>query len=477
MDALNTLRSRVKHGGSRGDPSIGLMAGETAGPDSSHEAVQVEPKTYFANERTFIQWISAALLLLTVSSIMMGSGEYNGTSSVIAFCALILVAYAAFVYFRRVRLLQTGEAYGYLDFLGPSILAAGVGLGVLIVFADAVKGSEFLPWGDGDGRRLATTGSTYMHSRHLVEQVYLSPLEETTGVCHQHSLQGLNILEYQPQDIVVADPAASNNNMMVVVATPQSLVAHFTNGSPPIVLADEIFNVELASIVSMPSRKTLLALSTGPTVTELIQFSMVSDTRAELVSRHVLEETATTQGSMVLLPETEKLLVSLDGHFYTYQMPGEDDDTEESPSTSRRRRRPLIRTSTLNTKVLDQGSVRNDPITAMAHVDGITYLLRSESNTLQAWDIPKATLVDEISLPTIASHDQWAGLALQVVEELPTISSNLRSSSSSRNQTTSRMVLHMPLDSYPPQLWTFTLQQNNGSFSLAPCDGSTTASN
>ena len=56
---------------------------------SSKDPVQGEPKTYFANERTFIQWISAALLLLTVSSIMLGSGNYNGTSSVIAFSSLV----------------------------------------------------------------------------------------------------------------------------------------------------------------------------------------------------------------------------------------------------------------------------------------------------------------------------------------------------------------------------------------------------
>lgn len=33
--------------------------------------VRVEPKTFFANERTFIQWLGAAILLLTLSSAMI----------------------------------------------------------------------------------------------------------------------------------------------------------------------------------------------------------------------------------------------------------------------------------------------------------------------------------------------------------------------------------------------------------------------
>jgi uncharacterized membrane protein YidH (DUF202 family) len=38
-----------------------------AGTKSRLTPVKVEPKTFFANERTFIQWLSAALLLFTVS--------------------------------------------------------------------------------------------------------------------------------------------------------------------------------------------------------------------------------------------------------------------------------------------------------------------------------------------------------------------------------------------------------------------------
>lgn len=41
--------------------------------------VKVEPKTMFANERTLIQWLSAALLLVTLSTALMGIGNTEGT--------------------------------------------------------------------------------------------------------------------------------------------------------------------------------------------------------------------------------------------------------------------------------------------------------------------------------------------------------------------------------------------------------------
>jgi len=34
---------------------------------------KIEPKTFFANERTFIQWLSAATLLVTLSILLLGS--------------------------------------------------------------------------------------------------------------------------------------------------------------------------------------------------------------------------------------------------------------------------------------------------------------------------------------------------------------------------------------------------------------------
>ncbi|KAL3906314.1 MAG: hypothetical protein SGILL_009317, partial [Bacillariaceae sp.] len=45
---------------------------------------RIEPKTYFANERTFVQWVSTSILLLNISGFMLEAGavgDYNTTAA------------------------------------------------------------------------------------------------------------------------------------------------------------------------------------------------------------------------------------------------------------------------------------------------------------------------------------------------------------------------------------------------------------
>jgi uncharacterized membrane protein YidH (DUF202 family) len=514
MNTINILRSRMLK-----SKSPSLMEGERQESDtgtdtSSRDPVQVEPKTYFANERTFIQWISAALLLLTVSSIMMGSGNYNGTSSVIAFSSLVLVVYAVFTYFRRVNLLRTGEAYGYLDFVGPTILAAGVGVGVFIVFADAVKGSEFLPFGKenkDDNRRFLAQGGgrpEVLQSSSIQEQherpQFLGPfLHETKGSCIRHSMEGINLLEYQPQDILLKE----GGHEFLIVATSQALVAH------PLLLEDtqedattllsEISNVEIQSTIFVGDR--LLALSTGPSKTELIEFQISDDeTHAELLesSRFVIQEESTSAvGSMVFVPSSSssssdnkngKVLLYLDGVMHSYQLSSAANKTGDDDAN---KKLLLSLTGSINMKVLNRGvSDKNDDrttITAMEHFEGVTYILR-HNNILEAWDLTQqAALLSELTLPGVPSRhdedDRWVGVALERRRRRSSSSeeemkaSNLRNGGSKKNdeqekEESTSVFLHMPLDTFPPQLWSFRLeeQQLDGQhsiLSLPNCDG------
>lgn len=496
---INTLRSRMTP-----QKSPGLLEREStvSNNTSSREPVQVEPKTYFANERTFIQWISAALLLLTVSSIMMGSGNYNGTSSTIAFSALILVCYAAYTYFRRVHLLQSGQGYGYLDFLGPSILAAGVGFGVFIVFADAIKGSEFVPWGASEGKKdkdkydyddrrsLMALPQMMIPSENTGQQDYFGardepsifpPLQESLGLCTRHSLQGVNVLEYQPRDIQTFQD-------YLLVATPQSLILHGKEkGTETALVLTEMVDVELQAIAWVgDDQRQLLALSTGPIRTELLVLAVsAGDKTAELVSRHVIHETVSQVGSMVVLPGADhRILLYLDGSMHTYQLVLAETKDDSSGF--------LVRTNSINMKVLNQGRKQQESvashqepdhsITTMKYFEGITYLLRSNENLVQAWDLNKgATLLHEWILPgnnSVDEEDRWRGM---VLERRSTTSSRsgaaqnlLRGNNNGHPQegsaSSSSVYLHMPLDSYPPQLWSFLLQEQDSVLSLPHCD-------
>ena len=507
MNAAGKLRSRMTK------KSPALLSRESTGTQSSgedlssREPVQVEPKTYFANERTFIQWISAALLLLTVSSIMMGSGSYNGTSSVIAFSSLVLVLYASYVYFRRVKLLRSGNAYGYLDFVGPAILAAGVGLGVFIVFADAVKGSEFLPFGgegkDKDDDRRFLLSSRVISSPQVPElqpeMRAMDPIfklqEDVDGKCTRHSIEGINLLEYQPRDIVLN---AHHHQSELLVATPQALVSHPLSdkaGGSSSFLLSELPDTEIQSMTLVGDR--LFALSMGPYKTELIEFKNASSGVAEKMmesNRFLIQDSTSTTGSMVFVPsssvaggeeEEGKLFIYLDGSLHSYHLPSNSNAHHASSPTE-----SLIRTGGINMKVLNRGltlvdnhsnNEEEDPITDMEYFEGLTYVLRERQNTIEAWDLNRATMVAELLLPPVAKQDKWVGMAFQRGRSENDDKSFLRKSQMAAADASS-VYLHMPLDSFPPQLWSFRLVEHDDDddddkdeertvFSFPECDG------
>ena len=79
---------------------------------------------YFAAERTFIQWISATLLLVTFSALLFPYGESSTDTNAkfLLFVALFLAFYALAVYFRRLHLMTKSKAYGYTDHIAPIVL-------------------------------------------------------------------------------------------------------------------------------------------------------------------------------------------------------------------------------------------------------------------------------------------------------------------------------------------------------------------
>ena len=91
---------------------------------------RVEPKSFFANERTFIQWISAALLLMGVGELLFASARESLSQSALVagnfmfVVALVVVMYAATLFYRRIFLMTNAKPYGYSDVIGPSFFAA-----------------------------------------------------------------------------------------------------------------------------------------------------------------------------------------------------------------------------------------------------------------------------------------------------------------------------------------------------------------
>jgi hypothetical protein len=92
---------------------------------------RVEPKSFFANERTLIQWITIGSLFMFVAGLVYAAGLSMGPrhgqpfmmfgSGLIA-CALFIVLYGCFIYYRRLYLMMNARPYGYADTFGPAML-------------------------------------------------------------------------------------------------------------------------------------------------------------------------------------------------------------------------------------------------------------------------------------------------------------------------------------------------------------------
>lgn len=99
---------------------------------------KIEPDTLFANERTFINWLSAAILLATLSTAIMGLGETARLAGTIFFpVALVFMFYALFLFQWRLRKIKSRDGSRFDDPYGPWLLTIFLSLalvGVVVVY-------------------------------------------------------------------------------------------------------------------------------------------------------------------------------------------------------------------------------------------------------------------------------------------------------------------------------------------------------
>lgn len=118
--------------------------------------VRVEPKTYFANERTFLAWIHMAVVMGFVSTAVSGFAvdeeaehpdEHHGpigpkTAELIQLITLplsiIIVAYGLFTFYFRSRFMEKKQAGFFDDRFGPVILGGMIMLALLSIFIIAM---------------------------------------------------------------------------------------------------------------------------------------------------------------------------------------------------------------------------------------------------------------------------------------------------------------------------------------------------
>eukprot|EP00386_Alphamonas_edax_P002773 GDKI01008444.1.p1 GENE.GDKI01008444.1~~GDKI01008444.1.p1 ORF type:complete len:203 (-),score=69.39 GDKI01008444.1:271-879(-) len=88
------------------------------------QSVRIEPKTFFANERTLLSWMNIAVMLATLSLTLLNFGVDASRIAglILSPVAIFFIIYSFVVYMRRNNALIKKEPIQYNDMLGPAIL-------------------------------------------------------------------------------------------------------------------------------------------------------------------------------------------------------------------------------------------------------------------------------------------------------------------------------------------------------------------
>ncbi|CAK5268319.1 unnamed protein product [Mycena citricolor] len=94
--------------------------------------VRIEPKVYFAAERTFLKWLNNAVFIGTIATTLLNfTSPYDSrgliSAALFTFVALLAIAYSAAIFVFRAYRLRARRASGmYYDKYGPTLLCAAL---------------------------------------------------------------------------------------------------------------------------------------------------------------------------------------------------------------------------------------------------------------------------------------------------------------------------------------------------------------
>ncbi|KAI0095516.1 hypothetical protein F4814DRAFT_185451 [Daldinia grandis] len=97
---------------------------------------RVEPKVFFANERTFLSWLNFTVILGALAIGMLNFGDRPAFISAFLFTgvAMLTMIYALFTYHWRAKSIRVRGQAGFDDRFGPSVLAIILLLAVVVNF-------------------------------------------------------------------------------------------------------------------------------------------------------------------------------------------------------------------------------------------------------------------------------------------------------------------------------------------------------
>lgn len=127
------LFGKVPSSNNRTYGSIGTLQKERKVP------VKVEPKVFFANERTFLAWLHASILLAGASVAIVAFADANPWSQLYGVMllpvAIAFICYSMYQYARRSAMIRQKSPGPYEDTVGPTVLGIMLMVSILAQFA------------------------------------------------------------------------------------------------------------------------------------------------------------------------------------------------------------------------------------------------------------------------------------------------------------------------------------------------------
>jgi len=135
---------------------------------------KIEPKTFFANERTFIQWLGAAILLASLSMALITVSADNGGQTLSMGIVLFVISigfllYALGIFLWRARQIRAKKDGPYDDWFGPVLLVSILAVAMIANVVVTVNTG----W---------IAGISMKHSASCVRFAGVDPIEAVEGV-------------------------------------------------------------------------------------------------------------------------------------------------------------------------------------------------------------------------------------------------------------------------------------------------------
>lgn len=99
--------------------------------------MRVEPKVFFANERTFLSWLNFTVILGGLAVGLLNFGDRVGqiSAALFTFVAMAAMLYALGTFHWRANTIRKRGQSGFDDRFGPTVLALALLAAVIVNFA------------------------------------------------------------------------------------------------------------------------------------------------------------------------------------------------------------------------------------------------------------------------------------------------------------------------------------------------------